>query len=454
MCTAILHILILLTLNCQSSAENKKEITATCPWYQRAFRSSCFEFVGLELSFYSAQHWCEERGGHLAFIPNKDAQYFLERHLDSENDMWLGLAPSSSSNQQNSGNVEGLLSWLDGSPVTYSKWLSSPQPGAACANIVRNSGFQWKATGNCNKKMHFICQFASGRRIVCSGHNTTLQCSSGQMLIIDGGFYGRKNINFCRSRFSSLTSTKDECGWIDVVDSIKAHCQGRQVCQIAEVMKSFGELCPPTRSYLAVHYHCKEGLALSMKNMSAVSDDVIIRVKWLAQLPQETLVCMLNTGDGHIFHLHSPDGLESSMVYKYTHQNTFVVAVECTSSNIHIKAQKIITIQQPVTEIGVIKCYSGNMSFCETNCKALYEGAFQIQLEVKAGTNVVYRIQRSDNLLAGMSAVQGNIPLNITVTTEMVQELGPGCHNLTLSAFNMITFPEVSRDLQVNQQHT
>ena len=178
------------------------------------------------------------------------------------------------------------------------------------------------------------------------------------------------------------------------------------------------------------------------------------------------------------------------MVYKYTHQNTFVVAVECTSSNIHIKAQKIITIEEPVTEIGVIKCYSGNMSFCETNCRALYGGAFQIQMEVKAGrfkgdfkleyfmllnltwlfesilfwcvyfihcslgTNVVYRIQRRDNLLAGMSVVQGNIPLNITVTTEMVQELGPGCHNLTLFAFNMITFPEVSRDLQVNQQHT
>lgn len=74
------------------------------------------------------------------------------------------------------------------------------------------------------------------------------------------------------------------------------------------------------------------------------------------------------------------------MVHKYTHPNTYVVVVECTSSEIHTTAHKIITIQEPVTEMGAIRCYAGNMSFYEPNCKALYGEAFQIQLEVKAGT--------------------------------------------------------------------
>lgn len=53
----------------------------------------------------------------------------------------------------------GPLSWMDGSPFTYSKWVSSPQPAAACGHILRNSGFQWQAIGDCNQPMDFICQF-------------------------------------------------------------------------------------------------------------------------------------------------------------------------------------------------------------------------------------------------------------------------------------------------------
>lgn len=108
MCLAILHLLLIfLTLTCQASAENEKEDKASCPGQQRAFGGSCFAFVGVKRTFYSAQEWCEERGGHLPFIPDKDTQYFLEKHLDSEKNTWLGMAPSFSSNQQQSLKVEG-----------------------------------------------------------------------------------------------------------------------------------------------------------------------------------------------------------------------------------------------------------------------------------------------------------------------------------------------------------
>lgn len=72
-------------------------------------------------------------------------------------------------------------------------------------------------------------------------------------------------------------------------------------------------------------------------------------------------------------------------MHKYTHPSTFVVAFECTGSERSITAQEIITIEEPVAEIGEIRCFAGNLSFYETNCRALHGAAFQIQIKVKAG---------------------------------------------------------------------
>lgn len=148
----------------------------------------------------------------------------------------------------------GPFIWLNGSYITYSNWVSSPQPGAACGHMLRDSGFQWEATIHCNREMAFICQFGmyshldssvaktdsvlnqydewplcvafvffteSGRSIVCAGRNTTLQCGSGQVLMIDGGFYGRENNYYCRSTLSPPTTHKQyQCSWVDVVESL------------------------------------------------------------------------------------------------------------------------------------------------------------------------------------------------------------------------------------------
>ncbi|CAG5865975.1 unnamed protein product [Menidia menidia] len=309
MCWTVLQVLALLKLTAQSAAETG------CAGDQRCFRGSCYEFVGREVSFHDAQHWCEDRGGHLAVIPDKGTQHFLERHLNFKNDTWIGLPFSSSSKQQYYFNDGGPQSWWNGSHVLYSK-----RAGAVCGHLSGNLSFHWETTGNCTKKKTFICQFKSRRSVVFPGDSRTLLCSSGQTLIIDGGFYGHKNRP---SRLSSPTATQDECGWVDVLDSIKDICQGRRVCQLTRVVNSVRKLCPEPSRYLTVHYRCVEG------------------------------------------------------------------------------------------------------------------------------TNVVYRIQRGEELLAGMSVVQGSISQNITVTPKMVQKLGSGCHKLTLHASNMVTFPEVSRDLQV-----
>ncbi len=110
MCHTYVHLLILMTLICLSCAEEKTKATVNCPGRQKAFGGSCYEFVGLHQTFFSAQAWCEQRGGHLAFITDEETQNFLQRHLDPQEDMWLGAATSASTNLQYSLAVGGKKS--------------------------------------------------------------------------------------------------------------------------------------------------------------------------------------------------------------------------------------------------------------------------------------------------------------------------------------------------------
>lgn len=105
MCWTVLHLLFLVTHSCLSLTDDATKVF--CPKRQKAFRGSCYEFVGLQRSFLSAQGWCEQTGGHLAFIPDVDTQYFIQRHLDPEKDVWFGVAPSASTDLRYSPTAEG-----------------------------------------------------------------------------------------------------------------------------------------------------------------------------------------------------------------------------------------------------------------------------------------------------------------------------------------------------------
>lgn len=80
--------------------------------------------------------------------------------------------------------------------------------------------------------------------------------------------------------------------------------------------------------------------------------------------------------------------MESTVMHKFSRPGVFMVRVECTTSDWHVTAQKAITIQEPVREFDVIKCYSSNMSTDGTKCNVRHGGPLQIQVMVEAGKSV------------------------------------------------------------------
>ncbi|XP_005741746.2 polycystic kidney disease protein 1-like 2 [Pundamilia nyererei] len=426
----------------------------SCPEYQEGFDGSCYEFVDVQRSFRGAEEWCERGGGHLAFILNDETQQFLQKHLKPDRNWWLGVAPAAPNLTLDSAATEGVLAWLDSSDVSYSNWVNLPDDQAACAHVLRHSGFQWEATENCSQEFNFICQFDSGRSIACDGQNATLQCGSGQVIEIDDSFYGRKTIHYCRSQLTpSPTSSQEECSWMDVTDYVTAHCHGLQACQAGVDLSTFGEPCPTLGSYLSAEYRCKNGLQLLMSKLAAVFDNVTITVKWLLHPFQGNLTCTVNAGDGHTIDPYSPEEMESTIIHKFTHPGVFLVGVECTTSDWNVAAQKSITIQEPVGEFSVIMCNGQNMSTGGTKCIALFNIPVQIQLAVEAGTNVSYTIHHEAHLVANQSVGSGKMPHNITLNASMVEKLGHGCHNFTLAASNKVTTRTVSAHLELCLLH-
>lgn len=67
-----------------------------------------------------------------------------------------------------------------------------------------------------------------------------------------------------------------------------------------------------------------------------------------------------------------------------------------------------------------------------------------------AGPKVTYRIQINNMLLPGFCSSRGNVPVNITVAPDIVNQLGNGCHHLVIYASNVIKAPDVFTHLQVS----
>ncbi|XP_072135172.1 polycystin-1-like protein 2 [Mobula birostris] len=321
----------------------------SCLDQQLAFQQSCYEITRLSRNFLGAQKWCERGGGHLAFILDEETQQFLHDHLEVEKDWWIGLAPWKQNLTQDEMTSEGTLSWLDGTRVTYANWAPAhqPSPSATCAHILKNSMYHWKSTDNCGQELHFICEYESSRAFACDHFNATLQCESGKVIQINSSFYGRKSLSFCT--LESVTPTElQDCSWIDVREKVK-------------------------------------GLHLLVDDVYAVLENITISQTWLLHPYSGNLTCTLDTGNGFITKPYDPVQSTSNKTYQYRTAGLFTLNVECTSSEWHVTAQKMVSIQQPINGFGIVKCYNFNQSEETNDCTVPYGDPLLIQLVVEEG---------------------------------------------------------------------
>lgn len=77
-------------------------------------------------------------------------------------------------------------------------------------------------------------------------------------------------------------------------------------------------------------------------------------------------------------------------MHKFSRPGVFTVKVECSTSDWRVTAQRNITIQEPVGQFVVIKCYSRNVSTGGAKCNVLHGRPVQIQVMVERGETVKY----------------------------------------------------------------
>ena len=124
-----------------------------CPPSWLAFKDNCYLLVRETKNYQDAEQHCQslsERGrpAHLVSILDEEENQFVAH---SGNELWIGY---------NDLDVEGVYTWIDGSPVGYEGWAPGFPVGDAYGNqdcIVTYKSTMWKEY-YCSHIMFSMCK--------------------------------------------------------------------------------------------------------------------------------------------------------------------------------------------------------------------------------------------------------------------------------------------------------
>ncbi|XP_052762406.1 asialoglycoprotein receptor 1-like [Mya arenaria] len=132
-----------------------------CPDNFLAFHGSCYLFGDTKLSFYEAEHYCNQHGAHLVHVNSAIEDDFLKEHLRRLKPFdvwWMGLTDEV---------AEGHYVWTDdNTPAQYTGWHPGQPDGGGedCVVFSTSWDFQWGDYG-CTHTEGFICETESGEEV-------------------------------------------------------------------------------------------------------------------------------------------------------------------------------------------------------------------------------------------------------------------------------------------------
>ncbi|XP_045180092.2 perlucin-like protein [Mercenaria mercenaria] len=136
-----------------------------CPDRWIAYRGSCYLFAhGGPLSFYEAEHYCNQHnGGHLVHINDQVENLFIKDELRSikADDTWIGLTDEA---------TEGLWEWYDTkTSPTFTDWNpgepNSNSGNEDCAATKTDLDFRWY-DGVCSDKKIPLCEITGETDVI------------------------------------------------------------------------------------------------------------------------------------------------------------------------------------------------------------------------------------------------------------------------------------------------
>ncbi|CAN9515726.1 unnamed protein product [Ophioblennius macclurei] len=91
--------------------------------------------------------------------------------------------------------------------------------------------------------------------ISCEGSLAQLYCDAGQVMVVYGADYGRRDRTTCAYRRPENQVQNVLCS--NPTNVVAERCNGTNICNIRAINSVFGDPCAGTYKYLEVAYHCE-----------------------------------------------------------------------------------------------------------------------------------------------------------------------------------------------------